>query len=74
MTCHATRASDGRSRPAGMTGGAEPPTVGRMPSPEIIRQNLAVLHAAQDRRVRWLWAGLAVCAVVGAVVLYRTLF
>jgi hypothetical protein len=45
-----------------------------MPSPEIIRQNLAVLHAAQDRRVRWLWAGLAVCAVVGAVVLYRTLF
>jgi len=45
-----------------------------MPSPEIIRQNLAVLHAAQDRRVRWLWAALAACAVAGAAAVYRALF
>jgi hypothetical protein len=57
-----------------MTGAAEPPKVERMPSPEIIRQNLAVLHAAQDRRVRWLWAALAVCGVAGAVAAYRALF
>jgi hypothetical protein len=45
-----------------------------MPSPEIIRQNLAVLHAAQDRRVRWLSAALAVGAIIGAIAVYRALF
>jgi hypothetical protein len=57
-----------------MTGAAETPNVGHMPTPEIIRQNLAVLHAAQDRRVRWLWAALAVCAIAGAIAAYRALF
>jgi len=57
-----------------MTSAAEPHTLRRMPSPEIIRQNLAVLHAAQDRRVRWLWAALAACAVAGAAAVYRALF
>jgi hypothetical protein len=62
------------ARSPGMTDEAEPFNILIMPSPEIIRQNLAVLHAAQDRRVRWLWAALAVCAVAGAVIAYRALF
>jgi len=44
-----------------------------MLSRDIIRQNLAGLHAHEARRARWVWAGVVVIGIAAAVITYRAL-
>jgi hypothetical protein len=40
---------------------------------EEITQNLATLHAHQNRRARWVWVALTVFSITVFVVAYRAL-
>jgi len=44
-----------------------------VPTREEITQNLAALHAHQNRRARWVWVALTGFAIMVVVVAYRAL-